>query len=174
MTPEARELYIFTISDGTLYRQQGEPIVKNLARKMNKGIFKRELAIKLYGYLANNAAKKYTFEFDVLTPGISSWHQVKGYGIFTTRHRREAAGKLLDYYMEQIEACAKVLSAKNVRSNPNPSSKSFDVFLHGKLIDTVFYSAGAKVTTDEIKRSLINHDGYSPDIVVSNRRRKRK
>ena len=32
-----------------------------------------------------------------------------------------------------------------------------------KLIDTVFWTAG---TRDEVRRSLINHDGYASDIVV--------
>jgi hypothetical protein len=45
-------------------------------------------------------------------------------------------------------------------------SQAFDVFLNGKNIDTVFYSEGAKVDADEVKRSLINHDGYDSAIVV--------
>jgi hypothetical protein len=43
---------------------------------------------------------------------------------------------------------------------------AFNVFLKGKNIDTVFYSPTAKVTPDEVKRSLINHDGYDPAITV--------
>lgn len=42
----------------------------------------------------------------------------------------------------------------------------FDVYLHGKLIDTVFYSKSANVTADEVRRSLIDHDGYDPAIQV--------
>ena len=42
----------------------------------------------------------------------------------------------------------------------------FNVYLNGKLIDTVFYSASAKVDADEVKRSLINHDGYDGGIKV--------
>lgn len=33
-------------------------------------------------------------------------------------------------------------------------------------IDTVFYSSGAKVTCEEVRRSLIDHDGYPPNIIV--------
>lgn len=117
ITPEAHELYLFAISDGDLYRQQGEPIIKNLARKHAKGIFKRDLAVKLYTYLADNAAKKYEYDHGtgrlVGTRGaVRSWREVKGYGIFTTAHRREAAAHLLDHYMEQIDATARVLLAK--------------------------------------------------------------
>lgn len=47
---------------------------------------------------------------------------------------------------------------------------AFNVRLNGKLIDTVFYSpysSGKDHTPDEVKESLINHDGYHPDIKVS-------
>ena len=47
---------------------------------------------------------------------------------------------------------------------------AFDVYLRRKLIDTVFYSAGATVDADEVKRSLVGHDGYNPAIVVRRRR----
>lgn len=47
---------------------------------------------------------------------------------------------------------------------------AFDVFLRGKEIDTVFYSKDAKVDAEEVKRSLINHDGYDPGITVTQRR----
>lgn len=110
-SPEARELYLYTISDGDLYRQQGEPIIKNLARKKLKGVFQRALAVKLYTYLADSAAKKYTFDFgDRGSARVPQ--QVKGYGIFSTAMRRDAAAQLLDYYEEQIDALARVLSAK--------------------------------------------------------------
>jgi len=35
-----------------------------------------------------------------------------------------------------------------------------------KLIDTVFYGEGTKVDAEEVRVSLINHDGYEFDIVV--------
>ena len=48
---------------------------------------------------------------------------------------------------------------------------AYDVFLWGKEIDTVFYSPckGGPVPADEVRRSLINHDGYAGDIVVKRR-----
>ena len=42
---------------------------------------------------------------------------------------------------------------------------AFDVFLLGKEIDTVFFIEGT-VTPEEVKQSLINHDGYDPRIIV--------
>jgi len=48
--------------------------------------------------------------------------------------------------------------------------KSFDVMLpdNGKEIhlDTVFYGARVSIDPKEIKDSLVNHDGYNPNIIV--------
>lgn len=43
-------------------------------------------------------------------------------------------------------------------------SQTFDIYLHNKHIDTVFFDED--MTAEEVKRSLINHDGYHPKIVV--------
>jgi hypothetical protein len=51
---------------------------------------------------------------------------------------------------------------------------AFDVYLGRKNIDTVFYSKSSKVTADEVRRALIQHDGYDPGITVKKRRAKRK
>jgi hypothetical protein len=53
------------------------------------------------------------------------------------------------------------------RTNPH---HAYDVFLNGKKIDTVFYSHAEPV--DDVKRSLVNHDGYDYNIVVRKARRK--
>ena len=47
---------------------------------------------------------------------------------------------------------------------------AFNVYLNGRLIDTVFYIKSSKETCDEVKRSLVNHDGYNPEIVVKKSR----
>jgi hypothetical protein len=44
--------------------------------------------------------------------------------------------------------------------------KAYDVYLNGRLIDTVFWDNTSGV--DEVLRSLINHDGYDPSIEVKN------
>lgn len=51
--------------------------------------------------------------------------------------------------------------------------KAFDVFLNGQEIDTVFYNDSVNVDIDEVKRSLVNHDGYDPNIEVVERKPKR-
>ena len=44
--------------------------------------------------------------------------------------------------------------------------EAFNVYLNGKLIDTILYHKSNKETCEEVKRSLVNHDGYDPSIVV--------
>jgi hypothetical protein len=52
----------------------------------------------------------------------------------------------------------------------------FDVYLNGKKIDTVFYNefcyGGAAETAEDVKKSLIDHDGYDSRIEVRKRREK--
>lgn len=52
----------------------------------------------------------------------------------------------------------------------NPSPVAFNVYLGSRLIDTVHYSAGSKVTVAQVRRSLIEHDGYDPRIRVTKAR----
>jgi hypothetical protein len=54
-------------------------------------------------------------------------------------------------------------------SNPG-GHVAFDVYFFGKKIDTVYYALGFKIAKEEVKRSLVEHDGYDYRIVV--RRRK--
>lgn len=43
---------------------------------------------------------------------------------------------------------------------------AYTVYLDGKEIDTVFYSEKDDPGPEEVKRSLVNHDGYDPSITV--------
>jgi hypothetical protein len=78
----ARELQLFVENDGDLYRQQAQPILKNLATKKARGVYKHDLAVKLYGYLMESGAKKYAREFGT----ASEWART-----FTVPTRRAAA-----------------------------------------------------------------------------------
>lgn len=48
--------------------------------------------------------------------------------------------------------------------------KAFDVYLNGKWIDTVFANG---YDAEEMKRSLVDHDGYDFKIVVVERKTKK-
>ena len=58
---------------------------------------------------------------------------------------------------------------KRLRAKRNPQ-EAFNVYRKGRLIDTVFATG---YTTDEMKRSLINHDGYPSDIRVTKAKRRK-
>jgi len=49
---------------------------------------------------------------------------------------------------------------------------AFNVSLNGKWIDTVFYNDG--ITKEEVKESLINHDGFDHNIKVTKERKKKE
>ena len=40
---------------------------------------------------------------------------------------------------------------------------AYDVYLRGRHIDTVFFT---RYTAEEVRESLIDHDGYDPAILV--------
>lgn len=48
--------------------------------------------------------------------------------------------------------------------------QAYNVYLSGRLVDTVFWNdkadGGEKITDEDVRRSLIDHDGYSLAIVV--------
>jgi len=53
----------------------------------------------------------------------------------------------------------------------NEETHAYKVYHNRKHIDTIFY--GAHEDPAEVKRSLVNHDGYHPDIKVVKERRKK-
>lgn len=49
--------------------------------------------------------------------------------------------------------------------------QAWDVYLNGRLIDTVFYDADCDA--DYVRRGLVNHDGYDSGITVEKPRKTR-
>ncbi len=49
--------------------------------------------------------------------------------------------------------------------------KAYKVWLNNKHIDTVFWVDNSD--REEVKRSLVNHDGYDPDIQVTQERKRK-
>lgn len=47
---------------------------------------------------------------------------------------------------------------------------AYRVYLDGRWIDTVFYLKSDRTTVEDVRNSLINHDGYSSAIVVRKER----
>lgn len=57
------ELDLYLMNNEDLYRRRFMPIIKNLQRKINKGVYDHEKAHKLWMYLVDDAAKEYVKEF---------------------------------------------------------------------------------------------------------------
>ena len=93
MSTESRELELYINNDGDLYRQQTTSILKNLATKKAKGIYNRQLAIKLFGYLVESGAKKYAREFG--SPG-QPWNKM-----FDVPTRRSVAESLAKSFEDE-------------------------------------------------------------------------
>jgi hypothetical protein len=79
----SRELRLFADNDGNLHRQSFVPVVNNLSKKMDKGVYDPAKAEKLWQYHADRAAQAYTKQFG---SGGQKWHQMFGPEV-----RREAA-----------------------------------------------------------------------------------
>jgi len=90
----AKELELFIENDGDLYRQQTQPIEKNLARKKYRGIYDHDKAVKLYGYLMESGAKKYNKEV-MGKEGIPSY--------FSPKERRWVAERFARDFEQRFE-----------------------------------------------------------------------
>jgi len=83
--PMAWELYLFTENDGTLYRQQAQPIIRNLAIKKIKGVYETDKALILWRHLVDSGIQKYKKEFpgyyniDVGTKKLAAQYLANGY-----------------------------------------------------------------------------------------------
>lgn len=84
------ELFLFITNDAQLYRQRITPLIKNYQRKMKKGIFDQDMAVKGFLYAVNDGIKKYNKEF-----GSGSMKLSK-------QEKEAVATKLLDYYQEEL------------------------------------------------------------------------
>lgn len=105
------EIKLFAENDYDLYRQQGKPIIDNLAKKMAKGQFDPAKAVKLYGYLADSAVKKYSVEhMGKRTPTLT---------ILNKNDRELLAQQLFEAYAEEIADAAKQYAPKR-----NPAKKT--------------------------------------------------
>jgi len=79
---EAQDLYLFALHTGGQLYNQRTAIEENLQRKYNAGKYDAEKAVKLWGYFADSAAKKYHRDM----PATAKWfHQ------FTPAIRKEVA-----------------------------------------------------------------------------------
>ena len=89
------ELDSYIMNNEDLYRRRFMPIIENLKRKMKRGIYDDKLAIKLWMYLIDDAAREYVKEFG------SPDQDVKD--MFPKETRLQVASKIADREKENIE-----------------------------------------------------------------------
>lgn len=84
---ESHELFLYATNDGDLYRQMVTPIIDNLKKKANKGIYEKDKALSAWYNVATEASNHYFRDF--------------GYK-FSVTDRFTVACDLGDYYEEEI------------------------------------------------------------------------
>ena len=89
---ESRELKLYIDNEYSLYKSMYEPQVKNLKRKLGKGIYDPVKAEKLFKYLADAGARKYQSDF-----GSSSSP------IFSVQDRKDTAKELRISFEEVMQ-----------------------------------------------------------------------
>ena len=93
ISDEAYELILYAENTESLYNQQ-QSIVKNLIRKINRGVYDHSKAPTLWKYWMDSAAKGYERDHG----------SGRGYGIFTPTIRREAATYMAQQEFDSIMA----------------------------------------------------------------------
>lgn len=96
----AYELFLFTQSDGDLYRMQKKAIQKNMATKYAKGTYNSILAVKQWMHFVDNAARKYEFEHGDRQPG-RRWQQ---YEVSKTMFNRPTRLAVAKAFRDEFEA----------------------------------------------------------------------
>ena len=89
----ARDLVLYTINTGAIYRTHTTAVIETLRKKARKNQYDTEKAVKAWEAVAETGAKRYAREF--ATP--SEW-----YTIFNKATRRLVAVEMEEYYREQV------------------------------------------------------------------------
>ena len=97
----ASEIASQASNDSELYRRQIQPIIKNLGRKKFKGVYNKDLAVKLFRYAVDNKVKEIASR-----KGIPS-RMIPG------AVRNDAASSMLSSFSSEIDEFAQELKKKS-------------------------------------------------------------
>lgn len=87
-TEESKELTLALVNDGEFYDRFITPVINNLSKKLNKGIYDTDKAVDAWYPVATEYAKKYAKLYG---------------GRFTVQHRFTTAVELEEYFREDVE-----------------------------------------------------------------------
>ena len=128
----ARELYLFADNESALQNQQ-KSIITNLARKFAKGAYDKDLAIKLWTYLADSASKLYS--------------NANG-GQFTPATRRETARMMEELHYPSVQDEA--IDYKKRSSSAQLEKRGYGL----KATDVIGYAWEGELLTVEFVKHL--------------------
>lgn len=140
---DAHELHLFATNDGDLYRRGATPIINNLKRKVKKGVYDHEKAVKLWKYHADNASKKYTKEV------AGERHQTH---LFSPATRELAARKMADYYKEDVH------DSHHANESVEENIK-MDIHVDGKYHSSTTQSKTNKEAKEKFLKAFPQHQG---------------
>lgn len=86
------ELEVFIVNDYYLYSSMVQPVLHNLAKKINKGIYNPELALKSWDAVAKEGLKKHNSDFKDSPLSM------------TVADRREVAKALQEHYEDELQS----------------------------------------------------------------------
>jgi len=130
-----RELQLYIDNDADLYRSQYTPILKNLMTKHGQGRYNSQTAVKLWMYLVDNGAKKYSQDH-----GHSGavWHKM-----FPKALRLKVAAALRDDFEDEAK----------LGNYDNLLPKKYQGKVSGKTLGEASERSGA-IFTDEQREVL--------------------
>ena len=156
----AYQLEGFIESDGDLYTYMIVPVIKNLEKKVKKGIFDKEKSLIMWERVADEGAKRYVKE--------------QGGPSYNVATRKEVAKKLAEYYEENYMGDNPLVSSKQIKSD-------FDIYKgakfkneRGTVIEIVRKDNDGYVlfktsldefptdTTEESMKNILKHNHYTP------------
>jgi hypothetical protein len=91
----ARELQLYAENSFTVYQRILHPVIENLKKKIEKGIFDKEKAVKAFEHVADFAAQQYHKEFGA---ALVPW-----YHIFDKATRRACAIAMTNDFINDYE-----------------------------------------------------------------------
>lgn len=106
----AYQLEGYIESDGDLYRQMIVPVIKNLERKVQKGIYDYDKSLIAWQHVADEGARRYVKEF--------------GGPAYNVATRKEVAKKLSEYYEENYMGDNPISSSRITSSNEDKADEN--------------------------------------------------
>lgn len=88
----AKELFLYAINSRTIYMNSIKPLIANYRKKISRGQYDEQKAVKGFENIAKMAAMQYEKEFLLK----------KYYTVFNAETRREAAKLILEYFEDEI------------------------------------------------------------------------